>query len=141
MALVHFLSSPDPVIPSAMTQLLRAIDAHGECCDPAILSLRSASLVSTVRRWLLATKGRNVHSDLFLGAALAEYERRWNSSELIALRFDSFERDSRHLLGVLQQHIPGSPLVRLARAPARARAPRPSRGYRARRPLRQRVPG
>ena len=141
MALVHFLSSPDPVVPKAMTQLLRAIDSHGDCCDPVILALRSASLVSTVRRWLLATKGGNVHSDLYLGAALAEYERRWNSSELIALKFESFERDSRHLLGVLQQHIPGSPFARLTRAPAMARAPGPSRGYRARRPLRQRVPG
>ena len=124
-----------------MIQLLRAIDAHGECCDPAILRLRSASLVSTVRRWLLATKGRNIHSDLFLGAALAEYERRWGDPELIALKFDSFERDSRRLLGVLQQQIPGSPFVRLAWAPAFTRKPRASRGYRARRPLRQRVPG
>ncbi|HET9355046.1 MAG TPA: hypothetical protein VFO42_02645 [Sphingomicrobium sp.] len=141
MALVHFLSSPDPVVPRAMTQLLRAIDAHGECCDPTILSLRSASLVRTVRRWLLATKGRNVHSDLFLGATLAEYERRWNSSEAIGLKFDAFERDSRHLLGVLQQHIPGSPFVRPPRTPVVPRSPAPNRGYRARRRPRQRAPG
>lgn len=141
MALVLLPSSLDPVVPRAMIQLLRAIDSHGECCDPVILSLRSASLVSTVRRWMLAAKGRDVHSDLYLGAALAEYERRWNSSDVIALKFDAFERDSRQLVGVLQQHIPGSPFERLPRAPPVNRPPAPSRGYPVRRRLRQRVPG
>ncbi len=136
MSRVYILVSPDPVVPPAMIQLLRAIDALGQCSDPLTLSLRSAALVGTVRRRLLATKGRNVHSDLRLAAALSEYERRWNSSAVIALKFDSFERDSRNLMAMLDQRVPDRQLVR-----STGKAPNLNRGYRAPQPLLQTVRG
>ena len=136
MSRVRVLITPDPVIPRVMSRLLRAIDAHGRCCEPAVLSLRSAALVRTFRRWLMATKGANVHSDLRLAAALSDFERHWDSAAVIARDFESYQRDSRNLMGMINQRVSD----RLRARPARP-ALDPSPGCRAPRPLRRRVPG
>ena len=128
MSAVHILLTPEPIVPRAMGKLLEAIDGHDHCCDPTILALRAAALVSTVRRWLVATKGHNVHSDLRLAAELSEYERRWSSSSVIAVNFARFQRDSRRLMQVIEQRLPPTPVRRSAWR-------RPSRGSPARPPL------
>ena len=130
MPLARLLVSPDPVIPMAMARLLKAIDAHGQCCDPGVLAVRSAALACTVQRWLLATKGRNIHSDLRLAAALSDYERRWTNASEIARRFETFESESRQLMAMVDQR-------RTEAGPFRRRiAANSSHGFPAQPPLR-----
>ena len=103
MSIARLLANSEPAIVMANSRMLKAVDLSGRRCDPAILSLRSSALVNTVRRWLMATKGRNIHSDLRLASELGDYQQRWDNSAAIALDFETFQRDSRRLLAIVEQ--------------------------------------
>ena len=103
MSITRLLANSDPAMRMATTRMLKATDSKAGRCDPAILSLRSSALVNTVRRWLMATRGRNIHSDLRLASELNDYQQRWDNSAAIALDFETFQRDSRRLLGIVEQ--------------------------------------
>ena len=65
----RLLPCPDPAISVAMLKMLNAIESHRPGGDATSLAFQSAHLVGTVRRCLVKSPPRNVHSDLQLAAA------------------------------------------------------------------------
>lgn len=84
-----------------MLKMLHALDAHRGTEPAGELAFRSAHLVGTVRRCLALVESTDPHRDMWLSAAIADYERRWSSSAVIGGRFDLFRRDTRWLIATI----------------------------------------